>query len=82
MGDLERRRAEPGDGEQVLGETAAIAGTTADWVALETRVQVPADTSLVMVLLRREKAPGPEGNLGGKVWLDEVTLTPVGGTAG
>jgi tetratricopeptide (TPR) repeat protein len=70
------------DGEQILAETPAIAGTTLDWVPLETRLQVPADTSLVVVRLRREKAPGPEGNLGGKIWLDDVTLTPARGTAG
>jgi tetratricopeptide (TPR) repeat protein len=70
------------DGEEVLGETPAIAGTTADWVPLETQVQVPSDTSLVIVRVRRERAPGPEGNLGGKVWLDDITLTPVEGTAG
>jgi tetratricopeptide (TPR) repeat protein len=69
------------NGKQILAETPAIAGTTADWVRLETRLQVPADTSLVMLRLRREKAPGPEGNLGGKVWLDDVTLIPAGGTA-
>jgi tetratricopeptide (TPR) repeat protein len=66
------------DQERVLAETAAIAQTTADWVPLETRVHVPANTSLLRVRLRREKAPGPEGNLGGKVWLDEVSLTPIG----
>jgi hypothetical protein len=70
------------DGEQILAETPAIAGTTADWVPLETPLQVPADTSLVMLRLRREKAIAPEGNLGGKVWLDDITLTPAGGTAG
>jgi hypothetical protein len=70
------------DGEQVLGETAAIAGTTADWVALEADVQVPPDIPLVMLRVRREPAPGPEGNLGGKVWLDNITLTPVGGVSG
>jgi tetratricopeptide (TPR) repeat protein len=70
------------DGERVLAETPAIAGTTAGWVPLETQLQVPPDTPLVILRLRREKAPGPEGNLGGKVWLDEVTLTPVGGTTG
>ena len=31
---------------------------------------------LVRVQLRREKAPGPEGNLAGKVWVDDVSLTP------
>jgi tetratricopeptide (TPR) repeat protein len=70
------------DGEQVLGETAAIAGTTADWVILEAYVQVPPDITLVMLRVRREPAPGPEGNLGGKVWLDDITLTPVGGVSG
>jgi tetratricopeptide (TPR) repeat protein len=70
------------DGAEVLSETPAIAGTTADWVPLEALVQVPSDTNLVIVRVRRERAPGPEGNLGGKVWLDDVTLTPVGGTAG
>lgn len=68
------------DGERVLGETATVAGTTPDWVPLEARVRVPADVSVVRMRLRREKAPGPEGNLGGKVWLDEVSLTSVGGT--
>lgn len=67
--------------EDVLAETGTVAGTTADWVALETHVRAPADTSLVQVRLRREKAPGPEGNLGGKVWVDEVSLTPIGGVA-
>ena len=63
----------PGD-DAVLAETRTISGTTADWVPLETRVQIPAGTSLVLVRLRREKAAGPEGNLGGKVWVDEVSL--------
>lgn len=67
------------DGERVLAETRTVAGTTAEWVPLEARVRIPADLSLVRVRLRREKAPGPEGNLGGKVWIDEVSLTPVGG---
>jgi len=70
------------DGEQVLGETPAIAGTTADWVPLEAHVQVPSDITLIMLRVRREPAPGPEGNLGGKVWLDDITLTPVGGVSG
>ena len=70
------------DGEQVLGETPAIAGTTADWVTLEADVQVPSDITLVVLRVRREPAPGPEGNLGGKVWLDDITLTPVGGVSG
>jgi hypothetical protein len=70
------------DGEEVLGETAAISGTTADWVTLEADVQVPPDITLIVLRLRREPAPGPEGNLGGKVWLDDITLTPVGGVSG
>ena len=70
------------DGEQVLGETAAIAGTTADWVTLEAHVQVPPNITLVVLRVRREPAPGPEGNLGGKVWLDDTTLTPVGEVSG
>lgn len=70
------------DGEQVLGETAAVAGTTPDWVPLEAEVQVPDDISLVLLRVRRERAPGPEGNLGGKVWLDEISLTPAGGASG
>ena len=48
------------DGEQVLGETAAIAGTTADWVPLEAHVQVPADITLVVLRVRREPAPAPK----------------------
>lgn len=64
------------DGRQVLAETAAVAGTTADWVPLEAAVRIPAGTSLVRLRLRREKAATPEGNLGGKVWVDDVTLTP------
>ncbi|HEX9843063.1 MAG TPA: hypothetical protein VGC20_09950, partial [bacterium] len=70
------------DGEQVLGETPAITGTTGDWVALEADVQVPDEITLVMLRVRRERAPGPEGNLGGKVWLDDITLTPAGGASG
>ncbi|MBI2468275.1 MAG: hypothetical protein HYV62_10760, partial [Candidatus Rokubacteria bacterium] len=64
------------DGETVLAETGAIAGTTPEWVPLETRSRVPPGVSLVRLQLRREPAPGPEANLAGKVWLDEVTLTP------
>jgi hypothetical protein len=70
------------DGEHVLGETPTIAGTTADWLALEVQVQVPADITLVVLRVRRERAPGPEGNLGGKVWLDGITLTPGRGASG
>jgi len=64
------------DGEQVLAETPTVAGTTPDWVPLETRVRIPGGMSLARIRLRREKAPAPEGNLGGKVWIDEVSLTP------
>ena len=67
--------------DEPLGETRAISGTTGDWVPLEARVRIPADTTLVQVRVRREKAPGPEGNLGGKVWLDDVSLTPVAASA-
>lgn len=63
----------PGD-KQVLAATNAIAGTTSWWVPLEAKVRIPADTSLVLLRVRREPAPVPEGNLGGKVWLDEVSL--------
>jgi hypothetical protein len=64
----------PGDVEQWLAETPAISGTTPDWVPLEAKVQVPPGVSLVLVRLRREPAREPEGNLGGKVWLDDVRL--------
>jgi hypothetical protein len=67
------------DGERVLGETDTVSGTTSDWVSLEARVHIPAGLSLARLRFRREKAPGPEGNLGGKVWVDEVSLVPVGG---
>jgi tetratricopeptide (TPR) repeat protein len=65
------------DGEQVLAETDAVAGATADWAALEARLEVPPELSLVRVRLRREKAPGTAGSLGGQVWVDGVSLTPV-----
>jgi hypothetical protein len=65
------------DGERVLAGTAEVAGTTTDWLPLEARVRIPAGITLARVRLRREKAPGPEGNLGGKVWIDEVSLTPI-----
>jgi tetratricopeptide (TPR) repeat protein len=67
------------DREQLLAETEAVAGTTDEWVRLEARLQVPAEVRLVRVRLRRERAPGPEGNLGGKVWVDDVRLAPAGG---
>jgi thioredoxin-like negative regulator of GroEL len=60
--------------EQVLAQTLSVAGTTQGWTPLETRVRVPADTSLVQLRLRREPAALPEGNLGGKVWIDDVRL--------
>jgi tetratricopeptide (TPR) repeat protein len=66
-----------GRNDELLGETPAIRGTTTEWIPLEARVRVPADATLVQVRVRREKAPRPEGNLGGKVWLDEISLTPV-----
>jgi tetratricopeptide (TPR) repeat protein len=69
----------PDDEARVLGETPSIAGTTPDWLTLETRLRVPAGVTVVRVRLRREKAPGPEGNLGGKIWVDEVSLSPIGG---
>jgi tetratricopeptide (TPR) repeat protein len=59
--------------DRVLAETTSIAGTT-DWVPLEATVRIPSGTSLVVLRLRREPAAVPEGNLGGKVWLDEVSL--------
>jgi len=35
----------------------------------------PEESELIRV--RREKASEPEGNLGGKVWLDDVSLVPL-----
>ena len=64
----------PGIAEQLLGETATISGTTKDWVPLEARATIPPHTTLVMLKVRREPASEPEGNLAGKVWLDEVSL--------
>lgn len=64
----------PGTSEQLLAETPPVAGTTDGWVTLDTRVSIPPDASLVLLRVRRERAPVPEGNLGGKVWLDEVRL--------
>jgi tetratricopeptide (TPR) repeat protein len=59
---------------EVLAETAAVSRTTDDWVPLEATVPVPAQVSLVVLRLRREPAVVPEGNLGGKIWVDEVSL--------
>jgi tetratricopeptide (TPR) repeat protein len=59
--------------ETVLAHTGAIAGTT-DWVPLTATVRIPEATSLVRLRVRRERAAAPEGNLGGKVWIDEVSL--------
>ncbi len=56
-----------------LAETSAIAGTT-EWIPLTASVRIPDDTSLVMLRVRRERSAAPEGNLGGKVWIDEVSL--------
>jgi hypothetical protein len=60
-----------------LAETHDVSGTTPDWVVLETRLRVPSDATLVQVRVRRERASEPEGNLGGKVWLDDVSLVPL-----
>ncbi|HEX7126757.1 MAG TPA: tetratricopeptide repeat protein [Thermodesulfobacteriota bacterium] len=67
------------DRDEVLGETAPVSGTTEGWVPLDAEVEVPPDVTLVRIRLRRERAPGPEGNLGGKVWVDDVSLTPLAG---
>jgi tetratricopeptide (TPR) repeat protein len=69
------------DGQQVLAETDAVTGTTIDWTPLEAVVRIPPDVSLVRLRLRREKSPAPEGNLGGRVWVDEVSLTPAAAAA-
>jgi hypothetical protein len=63
---------EPRDG-RVLARTDAITGTT-DWITLSAAVPVPEDASLLLLRIRRERATTPEGNLGGKVWIDEVSL--------
>jgi tetratricopeptide (TPR) repeat protein len=63
--------------DEKLAETRGVSGTTPDWVVLEARVRVPSDATLVQVRVRREKAREPEGNLGGKVWLDDVSLVPL-----
>jgi len=63
--------------DQRLTETRDVSGTTPDWVVLEARLRVPSDATLVQVRVRREKAQEPEGNLGGKVWLDDVSLVPL-----
>jgi hypothetical protein len=70
------------DGERVLAESPMVAGTTPDWAVLETRVRIPDKLSVVLVRLRREKVTDPEGNLGGKVWIDEVNLTLLGERTG
>jgi hypothetical protein len=62
----------PGD-MVTLAETSTIAGTT-EWIPLTASVRIPDDTSLVMLRVRRERSAAPEGNLGGKVWIDEVSL--------
>ena len=65
------------DNARVLAESPAVTGTTPDWVVLETRVRIPEDLNMVLVRLRREGAPAPEGNLGGRVWIDDLSLTQV-----
>jgi len=62
----------PGD-KVALAETNTVAGTT-DWTPLTARIRVPDDVSLVMLRVRRERTVSPEGNLGGKVWIDDVSL--------
>jgi tetratricopeptide (TPR) repeat protein len=64
-----------GDG-RLLSETESVSGTTAGWVPVSARVDVPGDVHLVQVVVCREQATAPEGNLGGRVWLDEVSLAP------
>ena len=66
------------DGERVLAESPPVAGTISDWAVLEARVHIPRHLDVVVVRLRRERSREPEGNLGGKVWIDDMSLTPVG----
>lgn len=64
----------PGTDGRLLAETATISGTMPGWLPLEARVSIPTDVTLALLRVRREPAREPEGNLGGRVWLDEVTL--------
>ncbi len=68
------------DESDVLAETPTVSGTTPDWVTLEASVSIPPDMRLVRVRLRREHAREPEGNIGGRVWLDDVALRATGGS--
>jgi tetratricopeptide (TPR) repeat protein len=65
------------DNETVIAETGMVSGTTSGWVPISARVNVPADVSLVTIVICREPAAEPEGNLGGRVWVDNVVLVPV-----
>jgi hypothetical protein len=65
----------PGE-ERVIAETGAVSGTTPGWVPVSARVTIPPDVTLVKIVICREKATEPEGNLGGKVWVDDVVLAP------
>jgi hypothetical protein len=65
----------PGE-ERVIAETGAVSGTTPGWVLVSARVTIPPDVTLVKIVICREKATEPEGNLGGKVWVDDVVLVP------
>lgn len=66
----------PGD-DTVIAETGTVSGTTSGWVPLSARVAVPSGVSLVKIVVSRDKATAPEGNLGGKVWVDHVSLVPL-----
>jgi tetratricopeptide (TPR) repeat protein len=61
---------------KALAETDALTGTN-DWKRLNSTVQIPHGTRLVMVELTRLRSIRIDNQLTGTVWIDDVKLTRV-----
>ena len=67
----------PAQGGPTLGTTAIALGNGA-WVPAELRVIIPPSVTRVHVRLRRDRSSELAGMLGGRIWLDDVSLVEIG----
>jgi len=68
----------PAQGGPTLG-VKAITLRTGEWEPVELRVIMPPSVTMIQVRLRRERSSELSGMLGGRIWLDDVSLVEIGG---